>query len=113
MLSTAASATDNTREVQETNSACLTCLAPQLRAIMAVAATETPIRMACTRKNTRWPVVTAATEVVPNWATILMCTKPTVVNSRLEMIVGHANRQTYLLVEYGVLGGETDTSISR
>lgn len=50
--------------------------------------------MACIRKNTRCPDVTAATALVPNPVTTLMCMKPTVANSRLEMIVGQAKRQT-------------------
>jgi hypothetical protein len=68
--------------------------APQLRAINAVEATETPIRMAWMRKNTRCPVVTAATSLVPSAATIFIWMNPTVLNSRLEIIVGHARRQT-------------------
>ena len=36
-------------------------------------------------------------------ATILMCMKPTVVNSRLERIVGHASCQTRRLVDIGLL----------
>ena len=49
-------------------------------------------------------MVIAATEVVPNWATILICTNPTVVNSRFEIMVGQANRHTFRLVE-GVFSG--------
>jgi len=70
------------------------------------------MRTACTRKKIRCPVVTAATGLVPNWATILICRKPTVVKSRLEMIVGHARRQTLLLVEEGLLGVDVGNEIS-
>lgn len=73
-----------------------------------MAATESPISMAWTRKNTRCPVVTAATALVPSPATILMCMKPTVVNSRLEMIVGHASRQTLWLVGKALRSLEVD-----
>lgn len=38
-----------------------------------------------------------------------MCSKPTVVNSRLDRILGHARRQTDRFVEVGLLGGEADT----
>ena len=90
-------------DVHDTSSAFLTSRAPQLLAINAVVATDTPISSACTRKKMRCPVVTAATELVPSSATILICMKPTVVNSRLEMMVGHASRQTLRLVEIGLL----------
>ena len=53
ILSTAASATDITMDVHVTISACLACCAPQLRATMAVLATDTPIKTAWIRKNTR------------------------------------------------------------
>ena len=106
MLTITASAIDIVRDVQATDSAFLKSLAPQLRAIKAVAATDIPISSACTKKNMRCPVVTAATELVPSSATILICMKPTVVNSRLEIIVGHAKRQTLRLVELELPGVE-------
>ena len=112
MLRIAASETESTSEIQETNSACRICFAPQLRAIIAVAATETPISIAWIRKNTRCPVVTAATEVVPSSATIFMCTNPTVVNNRLEIIVGHASCQTWRLDESGVSLVDADKGYS-
>ena len=46
ILNSAASATDITMDVHVTISACLNCCAPQLRATIAVLATDTPIRMA-------------------------------------------------------------------
>ena len=113
MLRMAATETEMTIDIQQTSSACSVCFAPQLRAIKAVAATDRPIRIACTTKNILCPVVTAATGLVPNWATIFMCRKPTVVNNRFEMIVGQANRQTLRLAEDDLYGAETGNVLSR
>ena len=98
-LNIAARINESIREVQATISASCCCCAPQARATIAVEATDNPMKIACTRKNTLCPVVTAATALVPNWATIFMCMNPTVVNSRLDIMLGQASFQTLRLAD--------------
>ena len=86
-------------DVQVTISARGASSAPQLRATAAVVATDRPMSTACIRKNTRCPVVTAATALVPIGDAIFICRNPTVVNSRFEMIMGQASCHTRRLVD--------------